>query len=208
MQKRSKVALAVFCLLLVVSVAFLPIVQSWAEGDEAPTRRDFVPGPYRHLKELVEELIDATPAPFEDSDSDMIPDRVERIIGTDPLEKDSDGDTLTDWEEVQFNTDPNVIDSNGDGIPDSTEMIGLDPDIDGDEISNAWDRDNDGDGVSDEFDLSPFAMARVRSSFSFDINSTGKPLYLDFQVRPEKPGHMQMMTGSYDWPMDDKAAMK
>ena len=171
MTKAQKVALTFLSLAIMVSMAFLPVVQGWAEEDE-PTRRDFVPGPYRDLSRLVNDLIAVTKN-ITDADSDMIPDSVERIIGTDPLDKDTDGDKLTDMEEVQFNTNPNMIDSNDDGIPDSTEMMDLDIDIDGDGVSNAWDRDNDGDGVTDGFDLSPFAGTTVRSSFSFDINSSG-----------------------------------
>jgi len=43
------------------------------------------------------------------SDSDGMPDSVELVIGTDPLNPDSDFDRLDDYEEAKMGMDPNKV---------------------------------------------------------------------------------------------------
>jgi hypothetical protein len=61
---------------------------------------------------------------------------------------DTDGDGLLDSEELALGTNPNLADSDGDGIPDGIEVGDpLNPrDTDLDEIIDALDPDDDGDG--------------------------------------------------------------
>jgi len=92
-----------------------------------------------------------------DSDDDGISDRLERALGTDPLDPtdpddrvgDSDGDGLSDDREAALGTDPLDPDSDGDGWSDGAEVrLGTDPtdpggfpvDSDGDGLADAWER--------------------------------------------------------------------
>ena len=206
MGKKFAAMISIFCVLLMTVILVNPVVSKWVE-EEQDTRVDIIPGPYRDLAGLVTDLIAAT-SDMTDTDGDNIPDTVELVIGTDPEHEDTDRDTINDDVEISLNTDPHKIDSNGDGLPDSLEMIGVPIDPDGDGVSNAWDSDNDGDGLEDATDLSPFARSSIQSSFHLDLNTTGKPVYISFQIRPQDPAHMNMMIGSYNWPYDDKAMMK
>ncbi|MFA6171912.1 MAG: CAP domain-containing protein [Patescibacteria group bacterium] len=66
---------------------------------------------------------------LKDSDADGLPDALEILLGTDPLNKDSDNDGLGDYEELYvYGTDPNNPDTDGDGITDGDEVrMGLNP---------------------------------------------------------------------------------
>ena len=70
-----------------------------------------------------------------DDDNDGVPDEVELSLGTDPIDSDSDDDGLNDSQD-DFPLDP-------------TESV----DTDGDGIGNNADDDDDGDSLSDEFEL-------------------------------------------------------
>ena len=71
-----------------------------------------------------------------DTDGDRIPDIIENIIGTDPLNRDTDGDGINDYDEVErktaqvkkeFKINPKY-DNDGDGIPNQIELLqGTDP---------------------------------------------------------------------------------
>lgn len=66
-----------------------------------------------------------------DTDSDGIPDDIERKYGADPTVEDTDGDGLSDyWELNWLNLDPTKTDSDNNGISDGDE------DTDNDGISN------------------------------------------------------------------------
>ncbi|MDW7732895.1 MAG: RICIN domain-containing protein [Methanolobus sp.] len=145
-----------------------------------------------------------------DSDGDGIPDTVELVLGTDINNTDSDFDRLDDLFEIENGLDPLEPDSNHDGLSDYFEIHGASSaDIDGDGFENAWDLDNDNDGVIDALDLSPFSRSVSSDSFEFSISSNGNPTYLNFQIRPEDPEHLSLLAQSWDWPDgDSKGTMK
>jgi len=146
-----------------------------------------------------------------DNDADSIPNSAELVLGTDPNYPDSDRDMLNDSYEVRnksIGTDPLKPDSNGDGLADYIEVTNVSLDVDGDGIPNAWDCDNDGDGVVDGIDTSPFTKSTTHDKFHFDIKTKGNATYIDFQVRPKNPEHLKLPFQSWDWPYDDKGQIK
>lgn len=70
-----------------------------------------------------------TTAGFDDLDGDGIPNREERILGSNPQKVDSDFDGLNDFEEIRrYLTSPILLDSDGDGAWDGEEVsAGTDP---------------------------------------------------------------------------------
>ncbi len=144
-----------------------------------------------------------------DKDGDGIPDSVELVLGTDINNTDSDFDQLDDLFEINNDLDPLKADSNDDGLADYFEIVnGTSKDSDGDGFVDAWDLDNDNDGVIDALDLSPFSRSASNESFDFNIQSSGNPTYLNFQIRPENPEHLNLLAQSWDWPDDSLATMK
>ncbi len=161
------------------------------------------------LKNLVLQLINATPLPALDTDGDGLFDSVERVIGTNPNGTDSDFDNLNDTFEVFNDLDPLEPDSNLDGYPDYPEVMNVySLDIDNDGEPNAWDFDNDGDGVIDRLDESPNAKSNASSKFNFTLTTDGQPLIMTFQVRPADPSHLTLMDRSWDWPWDNESTMQ
>jgi len=140
-----------------------------------------------------------------DTDGDSLPDSVETVIGTDFNNTDSDFDQLTDSYEIENDLDPLNPDSNNDGLPDYYEVTDvLSLDIDGDNITNGWDFDNDGDRVNDALDLSPFAKSTISNSFHFDIKTNGLPTYITFQLRPQNPEYLKLLNQFWNWKDGDK----
>jgi hypothetical protein len=123
-------------------------------------------------------------SPDEDSDGDGLNDFEEGCLGTDAYNADTDNDLITDTLELQtitlggqdWSSDPFQLDSNYDGMADfqeyPTSLGGTAPswDPDGDNIPNTWDEDNDGDGVSDSIDLSPFSVG----GYEYLLNISGR----------------------------------
>ncbi|TFH08403.1 MAG: hypothetical protein E4H14_06510 [Candidatus Thorarchaeota archaeon] len=160
------------------------------------------------LRELAIELQTVTPlANRIDSDGDTLFDSVELVLGTNHTLNDTDHDFLTDDYEVYNGLDPSEPDTNFDGIPDNLECAVLDLDMDEDGIDNAWDFDNDGDSVNDNADLSPMALSDVENEFNFEISTDGNPLYLTWQLRPGKPGHLQLYKQYWNWPNGDREGL-
>ncbi|WP_319507308.1 RICIN domain-containing protein [uncultured Methanolobus sp.] len=144
-----------------------------------------------------------------DNDGDGIPDSVELVLGTDINNTDSDYDQLDDLFEVNNDLDPLKPDSNDDGLADYFEVHNVSSlDIDGDGFANAWDLDNDNDGVIDALDISPFSKSISSESFGFNLTSSGNPTYLNFQIRPENPEHLNLLAQNWDWPDDYRSTMK
>lgn len=162
------------------------------------------------LKDLVTELQLVTPLINQtDCDGDGLWDIIESVIGTDFNDTDSDRDTLNDTYEVFNDLDPLAADSNEDGIPDNHEIRNvLSLDIDGDGTPNAWDFDNDNDGVSDAIDLSPNAKSSINDAFDIQITTDGKPLYISFQIVPDNPLHTRLVDQWWDWPNDTEDRMQ
>ena len=162
------------------------------------------------LRELVKELTNATAVENRtDADGDGLFDPVENVIGTDPDNNDSDFDGVNDYSEVFGDTDPLEPDSNSDGLPDCYEIQNVvSLDIDDDGLPNAWDPDNDGDGVNDGIDLSPAWTSEPHGSFHFGISTDGNPLYVTFQLKPRETERLKLFYQLWDWPYDTEGSMR
>jgi hypothetical protein len=156
-------------------------------------------------------------------------------LGTNPYAADSDGDFISDHAEVtgfslagrHWYLDPLNPDSNGDGFSDTAEcpqLVDIDAagklttpagslcaDLDGDTTPDLFDFDNDGDGVPDKADTSPgYAGAlttEAQSHFNLTLtgNQAGKPLLVEFDLRPDNPHHLWVAGNVLDWPDNDRA---
>ena len=165
-----------------------------------------------------------------DSDQDGLTDFLEERIGTDYNSADTDGDSINDGQEVLGFThnghtwygDPFNRDSNNDGQPDTLELRAdrnqdhLPDDTDDDGTPDAFDDDNDGDGVVDRFDTSPYTRLHRNDAGAFfnetapfqlqlDNLEAGKPVYVDFQLRPGNEKHLWYALNVLDWPHDVEA---
>jgi hypothetical protein len=160
-------------------------------------------------------------APDSDPDGDTLVSSLESCLGTDFLNADSDGDTLADNLEVQgftlgatsWTADPLQRDTNRDGLDDDLEWQpgGTAPlDADGDGLPNLWDRDNDGDGVADHLDSSPFAvLSAYRSSYNLSLaNHKSGYLSLDIQIQTQQPDLMRYGRVALDWPTDNQGQIQ
>ena len=138
-----------------------------------------------------------------DTDGDGLPNSVEAVLGLSTQLADSDNDTLGDLEELELGLDPRLTDTNDDGLTDNAEIQGGRP------VENALTlADNDGDGVPDGKDLSPFVASGTLQSLDIDLATSGKPTYLDIQLIPEDASHLALAYGRYDWKEDDGGAMQ
>jgi len=143
-----------------------------------------------------------------DTDADGLYNSVETVLGTDLNNTDTDFDQLSDYDEAINGTDPLYPDSNNDGIADYVEMYNISLDLDNDSIMNAWDADNDNDGVTDGIDLSPFSKSEIYDSFSFNVKTNGNPAFMNFQIRPNQEDHLTLPLQYWDWPEDDEGVMR
>ncbi len=144
-----------------------------------------------------------------DTDGDGLYDAVEAVLGTNFENTDSDFDNLNDSYEIDIGLDPLNPDTNEDGLPDYYEIVNVySLDIDSDGDPNTWDFDNDGDGVNDRLDLSPGAKSTVHTSFTFDITTDQKPIFITFQLRPNNAAHLKLLDQSWDWPWDNESTMQ
>ncbi len=143
-----------------------------------------------------------------DLDNDGIPNDLETIIGTSAETPDSDLDILADLAEMMLGSDPLKADSNGDGLGDYSEIISGQFNATTGRYDNIWNSDNDGDQVPDGLDLSPGATTTAHDTFSFEVTTSGKSTYLEFQVRPANSMNLMLMNQKWDWPYDDKGNMQ
>jgi len=205
-MRDIRVYVALGIVLLFMGTAFQPAVNgelpdiARTEKTTAGPRAD-VPAPIRNMAELASKLLNLT-TNLTDSDADGLPDNVELVLGTDPKLKDSDFDTLSDNYEVFNGLDPNNPDSNGDGMPDPNEVNNVSSDLDGDGVPNAWDWDNDNDGVYDDMDYSPFTKTVVSDSFRLSLNISEHPSFIKFQFKPKDENHLRLILQEWDWPDD------
>ncbi|HUV61143.1 MAG TPA: hypothetical protein VMW71_03135 [Thermoplasmata archaeon] len=195
----------VVCLVL---LAFQPLLNDLNEkGVSSKQIPHEIPAAFRDLSRFVGDLMNNTDD-TNHSDSDGLPDSVELVIGTDPFNPDSDFDTLSDYDEAFMGMDPLKADSNDDRFSDYLEVTGHPLDLDGDGLPNAWDPDNDDDGVPDYLDTSPFAKTLIDSGFQIDILTSGEPTYVSFQLRTNDPDHMRLIQQTWDWPDDSKGSFR
>jgi hypothetical protein len=167
-----------------------------------------------------------------DCDSDGLTDLQEFRLATRLDNIDSDGDKLRDDLEVKgfvlgdrrWYTNPSNVDTNGDSQPDTLECwqesaaldlaasasnTSCDKDADGDGAPDLFEYDNDGDGVDDFTDLSPFHRSATiyNDSNFFTFQSTGltpnAPLFVDLQLAPTSPDQISYAQNVLDWPKND-----
>ncbi|MCM8814047.1 MAG: thrombospondin type 3 repeat-containing protein, partial [Candidatus Omnitrophica bacterium] len=159
------------------------------------------------LKSVVDRLLPYTAA-YPDTDSDNLPDQVERVVGLDPQDADSDGDGLNDGEEINLGLDPREPDSNFDGLNDYFEVREVSSlDFDNDNVPNGQDMDNDADGVSDGIDLNPYAKTGQQSAITLRVAADAKPLFITLQVRPQNAAHLKQFLKQWDWPDDTEGSI-
>lgn len=171
-----------------------------------------------------------------DTDGDGLTDFEEGCRGTDPNRSDTDADLIPDGAEVTgfgvggetWYGAPNVVDASGDGLVDSAEWptpVGKGPrmdadgngtatdeeawDPDDDNVPNIWDDDNDGDGVPDNVDLSPFSRSALVEGYTLSTQGggTGGHQYIELQVRPGDPDRLRYNVSALDWPADEAGQM-
>ncbi len=210
MNLATRMAAPLVALLLVTVVFQTAVVKAYEDGDGSGPRvspLEEIPGPFRELDKLVAGLIAAT-TDLTDTDEDGLPDTVEAVIGTDPRDRDSDADSIPDMAEVANRTDPKSPDSNKDGLADGVEVVDGDMDVDLDGTPNAWDPDNDGDGLRDARDLSPFAATATGWSHHIDVSAGGRATTISLQLRTEDPDTMRLVRQTWDWPYDTEGAMR
>ena len=149
-----------------------------------------------------------------DSDQDGLTDEQEALLGSDATKPDTDGDTIGDAAEVTgfalggktWYGDPLDPDTNRDSISDQREWG---QDSDHDNNPDLWSFDNDSDGVPDKPDLSPFEQGPHSYdgdhpfSVQFDHLTPASPTYVEFQVRPTNPDHLDYAFSVLDWPTGD-----
>ncbi len=136
---------------------------------------------------------------------------------------DTDGDGISDGDEVRgfeyddkmWYSDPLALDSNDDGLGDGQEWDTgraegeIPPDADDDGTPNLFDRDNDGDGVPDNLDLSPYYKGDTIFTeddpflLIVDDLQPGMPTFVEFQLRPTNPDHLWYALNVLDWPQGD-----
>ncbi|MEO8082929.1 MAG: LamG-like jellyroll fold domain-containing protein [Ardenticatenales bacterium] len=173
-----------------------------------------------------------------DTDGDGLTDGEELLrIGTAPNRVDTDGDQISDWNEVKGYalpgnkrgyTDARNPDTDGDGLSDGLECPSMrdaaDPTApftaawtpvlacvdsgvqDAPDVDNI---DNDGDGVPNRFDTSPFVGGTTvfdhANPLTLEIDGLqpGKPVVVDVQIRPTNPTQLSFAQNVLDWPTGD-----
>ncbi|MCB0086451.1 MAG: hypothetical protein KDE54_00930 [Caldilineaceae bacterium] len=168
--------------------------------------------------------------PNGDADGDTLTNLSECLLGTLIDSADTDQDGLSDGLEVKgvqlagqtWYTNPLEQDSNKDGLFDGREWYvgstneNVPADTNGNGIPDVWDEDNDGDGVRDNLDLSPYTSTQPDGP-NARLFTEDTPLQLvlndlmadqlvkvEFQVVPQNPDHLWYTQNVLDWPLGDK----
>lgn len=162
-----------------------------------------------------------------DTDGDGISDKTEgegfiskgKRIFLNPLQADSNKDSFIDGIECLELLDI-TIDNNGRNKLDKSAKVSGKTcgDTDGDGTPDAFDQDDDNDGVPDRVDdARTVAMGSsvkngaitgfANQTFEFNLSkaSTQKITFVDFQIRPVNPDHLNYHSNVLDWPGNDRA---
>jgi large repetitive protein len=168
--------------------------------------------------------------PSGDADNDTLTNLSECLLGTLPEEADTDQDGADDnlevvgftWQGKTWYTNPLIPDTNNDGIGDGKEWHldanndGLPDDTNGDGTPDLWDEDNDGDGVRDNLDLSPYMSSGPNSAapktftdespmlLTMDNLIASELTKVEFQIIPTEDDHLRYSQTVLDWPGDDR----
>jgi len=144
----------------------------------------------------------------------------------DPLSVDTNGDANKQHDTLECQALVDVREST-EGFPEIYRYPSANtvcPDIDGDGDPDILDHDDDGDGVPDAIDQDPSGVLTggikatpciagydcllgIKDN-TFDLTvshyTVAKPLFADFQIRPDDPKHLSYMVHVLDWPDNDK----
>lgn len=151
----------------------------------------------------------------DDTDNDGVYDEVEKILGIDLNSDDTDYDGLDDYFELTNGLDPLKDDTNNDGVNDMYEVtrgedvepnISLDTDSDGN--PNAFDDDNDDDGIPDYIDISPFASMGRAEKQELKVITDGNVTFVNIQIRPSDIEEIIEYGRSMTWPEDNKGQLQ
>ncbi len=163
-----------------------------------------------------EESLLGTSSSTDDVDKDGVPDGI-----------DTDADGISDPLELNgfvyagktWYLDATEADTNRDSLADTFEcpvtngqLACIDTDNDG--KPDAFDDDNDGDGIPDRLDISPNAsqsdvFGEERPfELVLDGTTTNKMQYVEFQLVPENPDHLWYAFNVLDWPSDELGQMQ
>ena len=165
-----------------------------------------------------------------DTDNDGLSneDEVNKYL-TDPTLSDTDSDGIWDGLEVVefefggevYQFDATDTDTNNDGLTDGEECMvwvygspdydpeASCPDTDGDGVPDAFEIDNDNDGVFDSVDISPNSKVdQVYTNdnplkLSIDNLAVDQPVIVQFDFRPTTDVNLTFSGHVLDWPVDE-----
>ncbi|HZW04563.1 MAG TPA: hypothetical protein VFF68_11595, partial [Anaerolineaceae bacterium] len=159
-----------------------------------------------------------------DTDDDGLDDNIELLLNLFPGEKDTDSDGIWDNDEIRpfyagdkdWYLNAEERDTDMDGQLDGAECsersngtAGICRDTDSDHIPDAFDPDDDNDGIPTVYDESPYVLSsQVYSSasplkLSIDGVEVGKSTYINYQFIPTNEKHLTYTLSVLDWPTKD-----
>lgn len=118
-----------------------------------------------------------------DTDSDGLPDVIEKEYKTDPFLADTDGDSLPDGYEVfTLYTDPSTVDTDDNGITDNNEDFDSDGLNNGNEFireTSPFIPDSDGDTLSDGDEINKYSTDPLAVDTDLDGLDDGDEIYFN-----------------------------